>query len=45
MYFCVIQFVYGKQKQLSYLKDKETELAIAQSEASQLRAEFLQLKR
>jgi len=27
------------------MKDKDTELAIAQSEASELRAEFLKLKR
>ncbi|KAL9970091.1 hypothetical protein ACROYT_G022413 [Oculina patagonica] len=35
----------GLKKQLCYLKEKETELAIAQSEASGLRAEYLKLKR
>lgn len=35
----------GLKKQLSYMKEKDTELAIAQSEASELRAEFLKLKR
>ncbi|KAJ7394665.1 hypothetical protein OS493_000486 [Desmophyllum pertusum] len=35
----------GLKKQLCYLKGKETELAIAQSEASEIRAEFLKLKR
>lgn len=40
-----IYFANVKQKQLSYMKEKETELAIAQSEASELRTEFLKLKR
>lgn len=35
----------GLKKQLSYLKDKEAELAIAQSQASELRASLSKLKR
>ena len=34
-----------KQKQLSYMKEKERELATAQSEATELKAEFSKLKR
>lgn len=41
----IVIFVHTKQKQLCYLKDKEAELAIAQSEASELREGFLQLRR
>ncbi|XP_073239069.1 E3 ubiquitin-protein ligase TRAIP-like [Porites lutea] len=35
----------GLKKQLTYLKDKETELAVAKNEANELREGFLQLKR
>ncbi|RMX53741.1 hypothetical protein pdam_00000459, partial [Pocillopora damicornis] len=35
----------GLKKQLSYMKEKERELATAQSEATELKAEFLKLKR
>lgn len=35
----------GLKKQLGYMKEKERELATAQSEATELKAEFLKLKR
>lgn len=37
--------IHFNQKQLTYLKDKETELAVAKNEANELREGFLQLKR
>ncbi|XP_074627248.1 E3 ubiquitin-protein ligase TRAIP-like isoform X1 [Acropora palmata] len=37
--------VAGLKKQLSYLRDKETELAVAQSQASELSASLSKLKR